>query len=121
MKDIREAAFFFESGYADRAAGGRGATDTDDKSKFYPEWSNFTFRNITSVNAKKAVDITGLKGLPVHDLLFDGVSWYGTREGMEIKYAEKLTFMNCTITPQRENEIKHCKNITWNGNPLEND
>ena len=25
MKDIREAAFFFESGYADRAAGGRGA------------------------------------------------------------------------------------------------
>ena len=114
MKDIREAAFFFESGYADRAAGGRGATDTDDKSKFYP-------RNITSVNAKKAVDITGLKGLPVHDLLFDGVSWYGTREGMEIEYAEKVTFMNCVMTPQRENKIKHCKNITWNGNPLEND
>ena len=119
MKDIREAAFFFESGYADRAAGGRGATDTDDKSKFYPEWSNFTFRNITSVNAKKAVDITGLKGLPVHDLLFDGVNWYGTREGMEIEYAEKVTFMNCIMTPQRENKIKHCKNITWNGSPLE--
>ena len=73
------------------------------------------------MNAKKAVDIEGMKGLPVHDLLFDGVSWYGTREGMEIKYAEKLTFMNCIMTPQRENKIKHCKNITWNGNRLESE
>jgi hypothetical protein len=53
------------------------------------------------------VDITGLKGKPVHDLLFDGVSWYGTREGMSIDYAEKITFQNCTITPQKENTIKH--------------
>ena len=119
MKDIREAAFLFQSGYADRSAGGRGATDSDDKSKFYPEWSNFTFRNITCVNAKKAVDIEGLKGLPVHDLLFDGVSWYGTREGMEIEYAEKLTFQNCLMTPQLTNEIKHCKDLKWNGKPLE--
>ena len=119
MKNIREAAFLFQSGYADRSAGGRGATDSDDKSKFYPEWSNFTFRNITCVNAKKAVDIEGLKGLPVHDLLFDGVSWYGTREGMEIEYAEKLTFQNCLMTPQLTNEIKHCKDLKWNGTPLE--
>ena len=119
MKDIRESAFFFESGYADRAAGGRGATDSDDKSKFFPDWSNFTFRNITCVNAQKAVDITGLKGKPVHDLLFDGVSWYGTREGMSIDYAEKITFQNCTITPQKENTIKHSSDIKWNGKALE--
>ena len=119
MKNIRESAFFFESGYADRAAGGRGATDSDDKTKFYPEWSNFTFRNITSVNAQKAVDITGLKGLPVHDILFDGVSWYGTREGMTIDFAEDITFQNCTITPQKEHTIKHSKNLKWNGKPLE--
>ena len=119
MKDIRESAFFFESGYADRAAGGRGATDSDDKSKFFPDWSNFTFRNITCVNAQKAVDITGLKGKPVHDLLFDGVSWYGTREGMSIDYAEKITFQNCTITPQKENTIKHSSDLKWNGKPLE--
>ena len=119
MKNIREAAFLFQSGYADRSAGGRGATDSDDKSKFYPEWSNFTFRNITCVNAKKAVDMTGLKGLPVHDILFDGINWYGTREGMTIDYAEKVTFQNCIMTPQKENTIKHSKNLLWNGSPME--
>ena len=119
MKNIRESAIYFESGYADRAAGGRGATDSDDKSKFFPDWANITFRNITSVNAQKAVDITGMKGFPVHDLLFDGISWYGTREGMTIDYAEKLTFQNCTMTPQRENTIKHSSNLQWNGQKME--
>ena len=119
MKNIREAAIFFQSGYADRSAGGRGATDTDDKSKFYPEWSNFVFRNIICATAQKPVDITGLKGLPVHDILFDGVSFYGMREGMSIDYAEKLTFQNCIMTPAKENTIKHSKNILWNGKPME--
>ena len=63
--------------------------------------------------------MTGLKGLPVHDILFDGVSFYGVREGMTIDYAEKITFQNCVITPQKENEIKHSKNLLWNGSPLE--
>ena len=119
MKNIRESAIYFESGYADRAAGGRGATDSDDKSKFFPDWGNITFRNINSVNAQKAVDITGIKGFPVHDLLFDGVNFYGTREGMSIDYAEKLTFKNCTMSPQKENVIKHSKDIIWNGKELE--
>jgi len=119
MKDIRESAFFFESGYADRAAGGRGATDNDDKSQFFPEWSDFTFRNITCVNARKTVDITGLKGLPVHDLLFDNVKFYGTREGMTIEYGENIIFKNCLVTPAKENVIKHSKKIIWNGSPLE--
>ena len=119
MKDIREAAFLFQSGYADRAAGGRGATDSDDKSKFFPEWSNFTFRNITSVNAKQALLMEGMKGLPVHNILFDGVNWYATREGMTIDYAEDITFQNCIMTPQKENTIKRSKNIIWNGTPME--
>ena len=119
MKDIRESAFLFQSGYADRAAGGRGATDSDDKSKFFPEWSNFTFRNITSVNAQKAVTMEGMKGLPVHNILFDGVNWYATREGMTIDFAEDITFQNCIMTPQKENSLKHTKNIIWNGSPME--
>lgn len=119
MKNIREADFFFESGYADRAAGGRGATDNDDKSKFFPEWSNITFRNITCVNSHKAVQMTGLKGLPVHDILFDGINWYGTREGMSMDYAEKITFLNCTMSPLRTNVIKHSKNLLWNGVEME--
>ncbi len=119
MKNIREADFFFESGYADRAAGGRGATDSDDKSKFFPEWSNITFRNITCVNSHKAVQMTGLKGLPVHDILFDGINWYGAREGMSMDYAEKITFLNCTMSPLRTNVIKHSKNLLWNGVEME--
>ena len=119
MKNIRESAFFFESGYADRAAGGKGATDSDDKSKFFPEWSNITFRNITCVNSKKTVEMTGLKNLPIHDILFDGISWYGTREGMSIDNAEKITFQNCSMSPQKENIIKRSKNIIWNGTPME--
>jgi len=119
MKDIREAAIFFESGYADRAAGGRGATDSDDKTRFYPDWSNFTFRNITCVNAQKAVSITGLKDKPVHDLLFDDVKFYGVREGMNIDYAEKVIFQNCVMTPSKEHSIKHSKGIKWNENQME--
>lgn len=119
MKDIREAAFLFQSGYADRSAGGRGATDTDDKSKFYPEWSNFVFSNITCVNARKAVDMVGLKGLPVHDIKFENVNLYGVREGMTIDYAEKITFTGCNITPTKENSVKHTKDVIFNGKPLE--
>lgn len=119
MKNIREAAVLFQSGYADRSAGGRGATDSDDKSKFYPDWGNFTFRNITCVNAQKALDLTGLKEKPVHDLLFDGFTCYGVREGMTIDYAEKVTFRNCAITPDKENKIKHSKDLLFNGKPLE--
>jgi hypothetical protein len=119
MKNIREAAIFFQSGYADRSAGGRGATDTDDKSKFYPDWGNVIFRNIICATAQKPVDITGMKGLPVHDLLFDNVSFYGMREGMSIEYAERLTFKNCVLTPAKENKIKHSSDLRWNEQPLE--
>jgi len=118
MKNIREAAIFFQSGYADRSAGGRGATDSDDKSKFYPDWSNVVFRDITCVNPAKAVDITGMKGKPVHDLLFENVQFYGVKEGMTIDYAEKITFDNCTMTPAKENTIKHSKGIILNGKDL---
>ena len=119
MKNIREAAFYCEAGYADRAAGGRGATDSDDKSKFFPNWGNFTFRNITSVNAQKAIDFTGLKGYPIHDIVFDNVNIYGCKEGISMDYVENVTFNACTITPALENVLKHTKNITYNGKPLE--
>lgn len=119
MKNIRESAIFFQSGYADRSAGGRGATDSDDKSRFYPEWSNITFKNITCVNPNQAIDITGLKGLPVHDLKFENVNFYGVREGISMDYAEKITFTNCTVSPDKGNTLKHSKDITYNGKPLE--
>ena len=119
MKDIRESTFLFQSGYADRAAGGRGATDSDDKSQFFPEWSHFTFRDITCVNSRKAVLMEGLKDMPVNTILFDNVKWYGIREGITMDFAEDIQFKNCVMTPQKEHSIKHAKNILWNGQPLE--
>ncbi|MCI7575193.1 MAG: glycoside hydrolase family 28 protein [Bacteroidales bacterium] len=117
MKQIRETAIFFESGYADRAVG-RSATATDDKSAYFPDWGNFTFRNIVCVSPMEAVTITGLKGKPVHDLLFDNVQFYGVRSsGLTLKHAEKLTFKGCTLTGGDGNNIdrRSCKDITWNG------
>ena len=90
----------------------------DNKETFYPEWSNFHFKDITCVNARKAVDMTGLKGLPVHDITFENVNFYGVREGMTIDYAKGILFNNCTITPQKENSIKHSSDILWNGKEL---
>lgn len=119
MKDIREAAILFQSGYADRSAGGRGATDSDDKTKFYPEWSNVVFSDITCVNARKAIDMVGLNGLPVHDIRLSNVQFLGVREGMTIDYSENITFTGCLITPAKENTIKHSKNILFNGKALE--
>ena len=119
MKDIREAAFFCEAGYADRAAGGKGATDNDDKSKFFPDWSNMTFRDITCVNAQKTVDFTGMKGYPIHDIVFENVNFYGCREGMKMDYVENVTFKNCSVSPAKENVIKRSKNIKFNGQPME--
>ncbi len=118
MKNIRESAVFFQSGYADRSAGGRGATDTDDKTKFYPDWSNVTFRDITCINPYQAVDITGMKGMPVHNLMFENVNFYGVKVGIAMDYAEDITFKNCTISPDTKSSLKHTKNIKYNGKEL---
>jgi len=118
MKNIREHAFLFESGYADRGAG-VSATDADDKSKFYPEWSNVTFRDITCVQPAKVLYMHGLKGLPVHDIKFENVQIIGVRgEGMDVDYAENILWMNSSITPQKDNSINHAKSFLFNGKDL---
>lgn len=116
MRNILEDAVFFESGYADKAVG-RSATATDNKDAFFPDWANFTFRRITCANLRNAVNITGMKGAPVHDLLFDDVKFYGVRkEGLKLAHAEKLTFTNCAISGGSGDVIdKTCKAILWNG------
>jgi len=118
MRNIREHAFLFEAGYADRGAG-VSATDADDKSKFFPEWSNITFRDITCVQPAKVLYMHGLKGLPVHDIKFENVQIIGVRsEGMEVDYAENISWTNCSITPQKENSFKHTKSFLFNGKDI---
>ena len=118
MKDIREQAILFEAGYADRAVG-RSATDSDNKEAYFPDWANFTFRNLTSVNAKAVLYANGMKGFPVHDIKFENCNFYGARAGIELDYAENFTFTNCSITPAMTNSVHHAKNILFNGTPLE--
>lgn len=120
MRNIREDAIFFESGYADKAVG-RSATDSDDKSAFFPDWANFVFRNITCVNPRTAINITGLKGKPVHDLVFDHIMFIGViNDQMKISCAENLTFTNCSFTGSTDRKIdsKTCKAITLDGKEI---
>lgn len=121
MKNIKKSAILFSSGYADRGAG-VSATDKDDKSAFFPDWSNFTFRNITCVGARTAVEIEGIKGKPVRDMVFQDVTILNAKFGLVFKYAENITFTDCTIRAKAGNEfdIQRSSNILYNGkNPME--
>ncbi len=116
MKDILESAFLISSGYADRGAG-ISATDSDNKDAFFPDWSNITFRNITCIGSKQAVEIQGLKGKPVHNILFDQVTIIGNRKGIKMEYAEDIKFTNCQINPKPMpiEDYKKIKNVRYNG------
>jgi len=118
MRNIREDAIFFESGYADKAVG-RSATASDNKEAFFPDWANFTFRNITAANVRNFVNATGLKGFPVHDLTFENVRVYGVnKEPLKLKFCENWRFMNCSYSGGSSNTINNCKSILYNGQDL---
>ncbi len=116
MKNILGEAIHIESGYADKGAG-VSATDKDNKDAFFPDWSNITFRNIMCVGSKQAVNILGMKGKPVHDLLFDNVMIIGNKGGIKLEYAENIKFVNCQINPKPMpiEDYKKIKNVLYNG------
>lgn len=116
MKNIQKSVIFFDSGYADRGAG-VSATDADNKNAFFPDWSNFTFKNITCVGAKTAVEMNGIKGMPIHDILFEDVTILNAKNGLILKNAENINFIGCTIRARAgyEFDMKRCKNILYNG------
>lgn len=116
MKNMQQSAILISSGYADKGAG-VSATDKDKKDAFFPDWSNITFRNITCVGSKQAVDIQGLKGKPVHHILFDNVMIIGNKNGVKLEYAEDINFVNCQINPKPMpiTEYKKIKNVLYNG------
>ena len=116
MKNMQQSAILISSGYADKGAG-VSATDKDKKDAFFPDWSNITFRNITCVGSKQAVDIQGLKGKPVHNILFDNVMIIGNKNGVKLENAEDINFVNCQINPKPMpiTEYKKIKNVLYNG------
>lgn len=116
MKNMVNSAILISSGYADKGAG-VSATDADDKTAFFPDWSNMIFRNITCVGSKQAVDIQGLKGKPVRDILFDNVMIIGNRGGIKMEWAKNIKFVNCNINPKPMpiEDYKKIENVTYNG------
>ena len=118
MRNIREDAIFFESGYADKAVG-RSATAGDNKEAFFPDWAHFTFRNITAANVRNFVNATGLKNMPVHDLVFENIHVYGVlKEPLKLKYCKSFLFKNCSYTGGTSNDINNCETIIYNGKDL---
>lgn len=118
MRNIKEDAIFFEAGYADKAVG-RSATDKDDKEAFFPDWANFTFRNITAANIRSFVKATGIKGKPVHDITLENVQVFGVHLApLDMQYCEGWTFTNCSYSGGTKNNIKDCKEIIYNGQNL---
>ena len=116
MKNIQKSVVFFESGYADRGAG-VSATDADDKNAFFPDWSDFTFKNIVCVGAKTAVEMNGIKGKPIRDMKFEDITILNVKNGILLKSAENIQFTGCTIRAKAgyEFDITKSKNILYNG------
>lgn len=117
MKSIREHAILFESGYADRGAG-VSATDKDKKDQFFPDWCNVVFKDIICVQPRQALFMHGLKGMPIHDIRFEGVQFIGVGAGFEIEQADNIFFKNCSLSPAKEHSIKKSSRIIWNGKSL---
>ena len=80
----------FDNGVADEISFDLDAEILD---AFFPDWSNITFRNITCIGSKQAVDIQGLKGKPVHNILFDQVTILGNKNGIKLEWAENMNVL----------------------------
>lgn len=120
MRNIREQVIFFESGYADRAVG-RSATASDDKSAYFPDWSNFTIRRVTCASVREFINAKGMAGHPVHDITLDDVHVYGVQSTpVVMKHCSDWTMTNCSYSGGSANDVEKssCKNIHLNGQDL---
>lgn len=118
MRNIKEDVVFFESGYADRAVG-RSATDKDNKEAFFPDWGNITIKNVTAVNVRNFVNASGLKVMPVHDIVLDNVKVYGVqKEPIKMSNCKNWKFTDCSYSDGSSNELKNCQSIVFNGKNL---
>lgn len=120
MRDIKEDAIFFESGYADKRAGGRSATEGDQKDAFFPDWGNMVIRNVVAANVRNFVNATGTKDMPVHDILIENMKIYGLqKEPLKMTNCVNWTFRDCSYSGSNlDNSLKDCSNIIYNGSKL---
>lgn len=119
MKDIAKEAIVFETGYADQGAV-VSATANDDKSAFFPDFSNIAIYDVTVDKAKTAFKATGLPGYPIHKIYLDNVIMRNCDHGIEMKNAEKIQMTSSMFMSKKPNKIdaETCHDITLNGAPL---
>lgn len=118
MRNLKEDAIFFESGYADKRASGMSSTATDKKDAFFPDWGNIVFRNITAANIRNFVNAKGAEN-PIHDMKFENVKVYGVKkEPLMLDKCENFIFEDCSYSGGSENVIKNSKKIVFNGKNL---
>ena len=99
MKDIVSYGVIFNLYYAgvaatDMAEGGEADLQPVDETT--PEFRNFRFSDILCAGADQAIYINGLPELPVNHITFEN-SNFTARKGVEVQYAEDVTFENVTV------------------------
>lgn len=104
MNKIRNEAISFVTGYADKGAV-VSATAKDDKSAYFPDFCNVRISNVEVNGAKTAMLITGMAGHPVHDITLVDVIMMNCKNGLKLKYAERIRLVNTLIQSQKPDEI----------------
>ena len=66
-----------------------------------PEFKNITCRRIVCQGCGQAIQVDGLKQLPIHDLHFEDVQIVA-RQGVRCQMAEDIYLKNVTITKEGE-------------------
>lgn len=100
MIDIPKQAILFTMAYS-------GALDESTiVPEDIPEFKNIVMKNITCQGCGQAIQVDGLKQLPIHDLYFEDVNIVA-RHGIKCEMAEDIHLNNVTII--KENEIENKK------------
>ncbi len=69
-----------------------------------PEFKNIVIKNISCQSCGQAIQVDGLKQLPIHDLYFEDVNIVG-RFGIRCQMAQDIHLHNVTITKEGNTEI----------------
>lgn len=119
MKDIRNEAIIFETGYADKGAV-VSATAGDDKYSFFPDFSNVTISDVHVDGARTAMKINGLQGHPVHDIKLQNVKMQNCQFGLNLNNAASIMMKDVDIQSKSQPIINKstCSNILLNGKKL---
>lgn len=93
MIDIPKQAMLFTMAYS-------GAMDDAEiVPEDIPEFKNITCKNIVCQGCGQALQVDGLKQLPIHDLYFENVNIVA-RQGIRCQMAEDIHLKNVTITKE---------------------